>query len=259
MKVGIALSGGGIRGIAHLGVLAALDAHGVRIDCISGTSSGAIIGAFYAQGISPKEGFEIYQKIKLSTYIKPVLNLGLLSLDHTEKLYKTYIPHNSFEELKCNLTVAATNFYSGALTYFNSGNLTKAVQASSCIPGVFKPIFIENQMYVDGGVLDNFPIQPLLDQKCDFIIGSNCNHLSILDSKSPKKLSKMIQRSVIMGINRDVPEKKKHCQLFIEPYGLGDISTFELKKAEEVYWIAQEYTHKAIQEYGNLPKSILKS
>lgn len=245
-KVGIVLSGGGVRGIAHLGVLKACINAGIKISRVSGTSAGAIAGAFYAAGVDPEEGLNIFVKTKLLRFIRPALgSLGLVNIENTAAILKEHIPQNLIENLNVPLIITATNFSEGKLVYFKEGPLIRAVQASSCIPGIFKPIMIDGHMYVDGGILNNFPVEPLLDH-CDYIIGSSCNHLKPVDNIT--KISSLIQRAGIMSINHDMERKAKFCNLMIEPKGMGEISTFDTKKAETIYWLAYEEALKTLQQ-----------
>jgi NTE family protein len=245
MKIGLVLSGGGIRGIAHLGVLKALSNAGIKFSHISATSAGAIAGAFYAAGIDPEEGLNIFMKTKLLRFVRPAMGaLGLVNIERTADLLKQYFPEDSIEKLQIPLTIAATNFSEGKLVYFTKGPLIRAIQASSCIPGIFKPIMINNQMFVDGGILNNFPVEPLLNN-CDFIIGSSCNHLKPIDKIT--NLTSLITRAGVMSINHDMEQKAAFCNVLIEPKGLGGINIFDMKKAETIYWLAYEETLKAIK------------
>ncbi len=245
MKIGIVLSGGGIRGIAHLGILRAIVNSGITISHVSGTSAGAIAGSFFAAGYHPDEIFNIFQKTKLLKYIRPAFgSLGLINIEPTKDILKPYFPEDTIESLKIPLTICSTNFSEGKIAYFKEGPLIRSILASSCIPGIFKPIQINHQMYVDGGVLNNFPIEPL-QGICDLIIGSSCNHL--LPNDNIKGLTNLIQRAAIMSINHDMETKRKSCNLMIEPKGMGEISTFDMKKAESIYWIAHEEALKTLQ------------
>ena len=236
MKIGLVLSGGGIRGIAHLGVLQALTEAGIKFCRISGTSAGSIVGALYSQGMEPHEILKIFLKTKLYKFLRPAFrNAGLLSLDNTKSLFLEHLPHDSFEGLKIPLVIAATNFSEGKLRYFSSGKLIEAVLASCSIPGVFKPIIIEGKMYVDGGVLDNFPIEPIR-KECDFIIGSSCNHLPTVSTIS--NFRHLFQRAAIMSINSDMENKCQYLDVLIEPKGMGATSVFDIKKTEEIYWLS---------------------
>lgn len=253
-KVGIVLSGGGIRGIAHLGVLKAFKNAGITFSHISGTSAGSIAGAFFASGIDPEEGLDIFIKAKLLRFVRPAVgSLGLINIENTAALLKEHLPIDNIEDLKIPLTIAATNFSDGRLVYFEQGPLIRAVLASSCIPGIFKPIMIDEQMYVDGGILNNFPIEPLLNN-CDYIIGSSCNHLNVVDKIT--NITALMKRAGVMSVNKDMEQKVAFCNALIEPKGMGDISTFDMKKAETIYWLAYEETLKTIKNNESLRELI---
>jgi NTE family protein len=256
MKIGLVLSGGGIRGIAHLGVLQALSEAGIKFNMISGTSAGSIVGALFAQGIEPTEILKIFLKTRLSKFLRPAFSsTGLISLDNTRSLFLKYLPHDSFEGLRIPMVITATNFSEGTLTYFSSGKLIQAIIASSSIPAVFKPVFIEGKMYVDGGVLNNFPIEPLKTD-CDFIIGSSCNHLPVVEKIV--NFRKVIERAAIMSINADMEMKRQSCDVLIEPDGMGATSVFDVKKAEEIYWLSYEAALKKLQSDEKLKQLAVK-
>jgi len=257
MKIGIVLSGGGIRGIAHLGVLKALKDKGLKLSHITGTSAGAIAGALYANNVDPYEALHIFKKTQLLRLLKLALGRpGLLNLESTYSLFKEYLPHDTFEGLQIPLTITATNFFNGKLTYFNKGSLINKVLASSCIPGVFNPINIDGILYVDGGVLNNFPVETLVGN-CDIIIGSSCNHLP--NVKSVRNMKHVIERAATLSVNHDMEEKSKLLDVLIEPRGLGETGLFEISKAEQIYWIAYEETLKKIEESDALTQIILSS
>jgi NTE family protein len=254
MKTGLVLSGGGVRGIAHLGVLKALSDAGLHFCQISGTSAGSMVGALFAQGHEPDVVFEAFKKIRLLRLLRSIPSpKGLFSIDNIRNILLEYLPHDSFEKLKIPLTIAATNFSEGKLEYFTSGSLITAIQASCAIPGVFKPVMIGDKMYVDGGLLNNFPIEPLLD-RCDFIIGSSCNNLPAISTLN--NLQAIIQRAIIMSINADMKQKQENCDVLIEPKGMGTTSIFETGKAEEIFWIAYEETLKKLKSDEKLKEIV---
>lgn len=255
MDIGVVLSGGGVRGIAHLGVLKALSNAGVNFCRITGTSAGAIVGALFAQGHNPQDIFREFLKVKMLRFMRPGWGGGLLSIENTTALFREYLPHNSFEGLKIPMTVATVNFSTGKLNYFSEGELISVLQASSAIPGVFKPVIIKGEMYVDGGVLNNFPVEPLRN-RCDFIIGSSCNHVPYV--KNIASFRGMVQRATLLAINADMEEKRKFCDVLIEPESMGATSIFELGRAEEIYWLAYEATLRIIKSNEKL-KGIIKT
>ncbi len=252
MKVGIVLSGGGIRGIAHLGVLKALKDKKIPISHITGTSAGAIVGAFYANDIDPYFILEEFIKTKLFKYLRPAFRLpALLNLENAYSLLKQYLPHDSFEHLKIPLTITATNFNEGKLVYFSEGELIRKVLASSCIPGVFNPIMIDGTLYIDGGVINNFPVEPLLNN-CDVIIGSSCNNLPVIDKV--RNIKHVIERAALLSLNHTLEEKTKLIDVLIEPKGLGETSIFDVKKAEDIFLLAYEETLSKIPAIKKLIK-----
>lgn len=243
MKVGIVLSGGGIRGIAHLGVLKALKNAGLKISHITGTSAGAIVGALYANNIDPFDVFEIIKNKNLLRFLRPAISSpALFNFEHISELLEIYLP-KTFDELNIPLTITATNFNQNKLTYFSDGELIRKVLASSCIPGLFSPVIIDGISYVDGCVINNFPVEPLID-KCDYILGSSCNNLPYLDNF--KNIKTVIQRATILSLNYTVAEKLQYINLFIDPPNLGTISLFDTKKADKIYTLAFNETIKKI-------------
>lgn len=254
MKIGLVLSGGGIRGIAHLGVLQALSEADIKFHMISGTSAGAIVAALFSQGLEPRKILQVFMKTHIYKYIRPAFqSSGLISLDKMRTLFLKYMPHDSFEGLNIPLVVATTNFGESKLTYFSSGELVNVILASSSIPLFFKPIIIDNKIYVDGGLLNNFPVEPLIAE-CDFIIGSSCNHLP--DINKIENYRRLIERAVNMSINADMVMKSKHCDVIIEPPGLGATSIFDVKKTEEIFWLGYETALRKLKTDDKL-KSIL--
>ncbi|HET8829051.1 MAG TPA: patatin-like phospholipase family protein [Pelobium sp.] len=240
MRVGIVLSGGGIRGIAHLGVLKALKDKKVTIDAISGTSAGAIVGALYANDVDPYEALSVFNDTRLIRYLRPAFRApALLNLETAFALIKNYIPHDNFENLKIPLTITATNFNEGKLVYFSEGELIRKVLASSCIPGIFIPIMIDGKLYIDGGVMNNFPVEPL-QNNCDIIIGSSCNHLPPITKL--RNIKHAVERAALLSLNHTLEQKCAFIDVLIEPKGLGETSIFDVKKAEEIFWVAYEET-----------------
>jgi NTE family protein len=149
-KIGLALSGGGIRGVSHLGVMQALTDQGIEFSHISGTSAGAIAASFFAAGYAPKEVLQIIKETKLLKLLRPSIgSAGLISILRARFLFAKYIPHNSFQKLNIHVTISSVNLGEGKLVYFTDGELDMAILASCCLPGIFKPIIINEHMYID--------------------------------------------------------------------------------------------------------------
>lgn len=246
LKIGVALSGGGVRGISHLGVLKALNEVGIIPTKISGTSAGAIAGAMYCQGYQPEEILKIIVDTNFFRFMRPAISLvGILKMGIVGDLFKIYFPHNDFSKLKTSLAVAATDISKGKVIYFDEGELIAPLMASSCIPGMFEPIKIGDKQLVDGGVLNNLPVEPL-DGICDFVIGVNCNQLP--EESNIRNMKKLIERAVIMSMNYNVYSRKAKCDYFIEAPGLGKFGVFDIKKAPELFQVGYDHTMKVIEE-----------
>ncbi len=242
MKIGIALSGGGAKGIAHLGVLKALNEMGIKPDFLTGTSAGSIVGALTAAGYSPEYILEIINSTSFIKTIKPAFNrFGLFKIDSAESLFSKYLPHNSFEVLKIPLTIATTDIHRGSVVFFDSGELIKPIMASCCLPGIFEPVKYQNMTLVDGGVVNNIPIEPL-EAECDFIIGVNVMPMG--DNVKLNSMKDILFRSLYVSVRNASFHKLKRCDLAIEPPELYKYVGFEINKANELFRIGYEYTMK---------------
>lgn len=240
MKRGLVLSGGGARGIAHIGILKALDEMKITFDFISGTSAGSIIGALYAAGHKPDHIFELVKNLSIFKSVRPAFAwTGLLTLDGLKELLLKNIPENKFESLKIPLTVAATDLRNGRLHYFTSGELATAIVASSSIPAIFNPVQLNGNLYVDGGLLDNLPVRPIR-QQCDFIVGCHCNHVSPDFDVTNLKL--VVERSLLIAIQANTEISRNLCDLFIEPPRMDRFSSLDLSKAQEIFEFGYRFT-----------------
>ena len=240
MKTGLVLSGGGVRGIAHIGVLKALDELGIKFSIVSGTSAGSIIGALYAYGYKPDEILELIKSISILRSMRPAwAKAGFLSMEGLRLLLLKAIPENNFTALKIPLIVAATEIRKGEIHYFSEGELVPAIISSCSIPAVFSPVSYNQGLYVDGGLLDNFPVFPIRD-KCDFIVGSHCNQIS--QDFDPRNIKVMIERSLLIAVYANTQSSRNLCNVFIEPPSMDRFKVFEIGKAQQIFDVAYAYT-----------------
>lgn len=245
-KAGLVLSGGGARGIAHIGAVKALMEAGFQPDVISGTSSGAFVGAMLAYGYTPDEILELILKTNFTRYLRLGFSLGgLLHMDRLENLFCKYIPENSFEALKIPLIITATDILAGEEVHFRSGSLAKPIMASCCIPGIFKPIKFEGRELVDGGVLNNLPVEPIQNE-AGYIIGIHCNPFTL--DKPLQKTSEILYRSLILAMHSKNRERFTKCDLFIEPAALSGFSAFNFRKSQELFDVGYRYTKNLLAE-----------
>lgn len=240
MKVGLVLSGGGARGVAHIGVIKALQEMGVKIDMISGTSAGAIVGALFAKGLTPEEILAAVSGLTLFRSVRPAWAWsGLLQMEGLKLLLNKHIPENDFKALKIPLTVAATEVRLGQIHYFSEGELTQAIVCSCSIPAIFHPVAFGDHLYVDGGLLDNLPVRPIRE-KCDFIIASNCNHIDT--AYDERSLRAIIERSLLLAINANTTASRMQSDVVIEPPKLGRFSSLDMSRARDIFDAGYKYT-----------------
>lgn len=232
-RLGIALSGGGARGIAHLGVLEALNKHGIEPDVISGTSMGAIIGCLYAAGLEPKFILEEIKKEKLSKFLSWSLpGDGFLDLDYMAELLSKHINSNDFSALKKPFFVSVSNLNSGKNEIISEGKLFEFVIASATIPVIFKTQVINNQVYVDGGLLNNMPVLAIREL-CDKVIGVHVNHSGPRDKVSGIK--QIVERCLRLALESNIKDNKLACDVFIQPDKVTEFDTFDFRKADQIY------------------------
>ncbi|MDR6803717.1 NTE family protein [Dyadobacter sp. BE34] len=246
MKTALVLSGGGARGIAHVGVAQALWEHGVRPDVISATSSGAFVGALLGYGYEPMEILKIIRDTSFYPYLRFGIGAnGLLHMRKMEDVFRRFIPENAFESLKIPLVVTATDIVLGEEVRFRSGELALPVLASCCIPGLFSPMHYHGRDLVDGGVLNNLPVEPVLDE-ADYIIGSHCNPFNL--DKPLKRTTEIVYRSLILAMHTKTKTRSAKCDLLIEPPALSRFSIFDFRKADQLFEVGYTFAQALLRE-----------
>lgn len=244
-KTGLVLSGGGTRGFAHLGVIAALFEKGIRPDIISGTSAGAIVGAFIAGGKTPEEILQIFKKGRFFKYTKLHLPIdGLLKLDGLKEVVQKEIPAKNIEDLEIPFFVAVSNLNKGTIEYKNKGPLGETVLASSSIPILFSPVMLNGDSYVDGGLMDNIPVEPIKNC-CERIIVSN---ISPINPKAEmKNLVQISTRTFYMSVNANLKEVHKFAAHFIEPEGIDNFDILSRSHADELFELGYNEAKKSLK------------
>jgi NTE family protein len=237
-RLGICLSGGAARGIAHLGVVKALRELNISIDIISGTSSGAIAGAFLAAGYSPEEVLKLVQELSVTQLLKPALNRGLLHSNALLKIFEQHLEGLTFADLSTQLIISATDLNQGSTVYLSEGSVANALRAASALPIMFQPVVYQNMLLVDGGLLNNLPVE-CLTGACDKIIGV---HVNPVDHQADlKSIRQVTERVFHLAINNNVQQRIGLCDLFIEPPALKGINIYAIQRAEEIFEIGFSY------------------
>jgi NTE family protein len=231
-RIGVCLSGGGARGIAHIGVLQALESAGIIPYAISGSSAGAMVGALYAAGLPPRQIFSVIEKKSIYSIIKMGLpDKGMMELGYFRKVLTDNITNDSFESLQKPFFISVTNLNTGAAEIIGSGKLIDPVIASQSIPLVFKPQRIGEHLYVDGGVLNNLPIEPLQDI-CDVIIGVNVTPVRYVENISGMR--DVGYRVLNLTLMQNMASRLAQCDFVIEP-DTGGYTIFDITKSKIIY------------------------
>ncbi len=249
---GLVLSGGGVRGLAHLGVIKVLEEQGIYPSYISGASAGAIVGAFYAAGYSVDDILAFFRSTSIFSinkyaYRKP----GLIDTDKFYQIFKTYFPKDRFEVLPKKLFVAATDILAGKTRFFHDGPLIKAVLASAAFPVVLSPILIDGVLYADGGITNNFPVEPIVAH-CDKIIGIYVNPLEKIKASALTSSKSVLDRAFKIGMANLSIQKFSSCDLMISPEKLSRLGTFSMGHLDEAYQIGYEAALEQLEDIRKL-------
>ncbi|CAZ95819.1 patatin-like phospholipase family protein [Zobellia galactanivorans] len=253
-SIGLVLSGGGVRGMAHIGLIQAMNEFGLSAQVVGGSSVGALVGALYANGNSVLDMMAFFKETPLFRYnFLTIAKPGFIDTDRYFDVFKTYFPQNSFDTLEKKLHVVATNLQKGDLEYFSEGELIRPLLASAALPPVFSPVEMEGQLYADGGIMNNFPLEPIMGQ-ADYIIGSNVSVVGELNKNALKnslQLTGRVTGLMIYAINR---KKLNACNLLMEFKELEKIGVLDRKGIEKAYLVGYENTCRRLEELLKKPQ-----
>ena len=246
MEVNLVLSGGGARGVAHLGVVKRMQEMNITFHAISGVSAGAIAGAFIAMGLPPDEIMKVAVNNADFHIRRPPFTLGFFSKNNLERTLVKYFPENSFSALAIPLYVAAANINSGVTEFFSSGELVRPLIASASLPLVFPAIEINGSQYLDGGLLNNLPVEPFLNDEHP-IVGVHVN--PVARHEKYRFNFQIIERSMELAMNKNIRTRQKECTLFLEPPEMKRFTTYDFSKAEEMFSIGYEYAKEPLKKF----------
>lgn len=231
-KIGIALGGGSVWGMAHIGVLKAIEELDIEISCISGTSVGAFLGSLYASHISARQLEKIALSTNWSKISRPQLSLkGLFSLEPMEDFIKKYIYDLYIENLPIPFCAVATDVVSGKELIFDKGYLPTIIRGSCSIPGIFEPVSLDNLLLVDGGVVNNLPVSAVKSLGSDFIIGVNLS--TEFNTFRPRNTPELLIKSFLIMQNSNSHKEASKADLVID-INTKKISPADFKYAEEL-------------------------
>lgn len=255
-KIGLALSGGGARGFAHVGALQALEEYGLKPDIIAGTSAGSIVGSFYSDGYSPHEIMKIFSDMDIHELVEVTLpRKGFLKYDKFIAFLQKHLRTKRIEDLTHPMLIAATDFDHGKSVIFDHGDLAVRIAASCSIPIVFSPIEIDGINYVDGGVLRNLPATPLRDL-CDVVIGVNVTPLQ--REKYSHNIIAIAERAYNYLACGNVFPDLALCDILIEHQDVGDYNVFDLKAQQEIAALGYNSTKNVLESLSDEQRKLLK-
>jgi NTE family protein len=231
MKIGLALSGGAARGIAHIGVLKYLEERKIKPCCIAGTSAGSIIGSLYCSGMSVEEITKTISAMSWKDLVKISLpRKGLIKSARLLDIMEKQIGDLTFEDLEIPLVINAVDLLSGREVVLDKGKVAIAVEASCAIPGIITPVKWNDHLLVDGGLLDNVPVALMADRGIDFIIAVDVGAQKLLNKEPESIFEVLIQSFDIARRHRDMPAHEK-ADIIIEP-DLGEFTLWDIGKAD---------------------------
>jgi NTE family protein len=237
-RLGLALSGGGTRGYAHIGVLQALEDNGLRPDFLSGTSIGAFAAALYAFNIPVKDILELAKgmapvhvsKLKLS-------RLALFSNEELGRLIQsTRIGKARIEDSPIPLAIVTVDIEKGVKVVLRQGEVAPAVMASNAVPGLYRPITIDGRMLVDGGIAEDVPISPLRPMGADIVVAVNLS--SERRYSKPDNIIDVILNAFDVAIDLDTKTQVRAADVLIEPR-LADFPRMDVSRIDEL--VAEGY------------------
>ena len=286
VKVGLVLSGGGAKGMAHIGALKVIEEAGVKIDYIGGTSMGAIVGALYASGYSASQLDSIFKNINFNRLIGDVLPRGTKTFYEKEdseryalnlpfdnfrisipqgfsggqNIYHELVKHlyhvkdiEDFNKLPIPFVCIATNVETGKQVKLESGYLPEAIMASGTLPSLFEPSTINGMVLIDGGVVNNYPIEEVRNMGADIIIGVDVQH-GLRDRNELLSATGILLQINNFRTVKDMTEKSLMTDIYIKP-DMADFSVMDFSFGDQ---IIQKGKTAAEEKYGELEKIALK-
>ncbi len=237
-KIGLALSGGGARGFAHIGVLEVLESEGIKISAVSGTSMGSVVGSLYASGISVKEILEFmdsndWKRFLISANFT-IPNLPAINSRKVNRVLSRLLGEKTFKECRMPFCAVAADIVTKEKVFLKEGRLIEAVKASIAIPGVFEPIVKDGQILIDGGVVEPVPIEAVRTMDVDFVIAVALENLE-------RKIVPSARTSIfhILDVSLALMEREIYNKYFpganviIQPH-TGDFGVFDFGRAKEI-------------------------
>lgn len=250
MKIGLALGGGGVMGVAHLALLEELEKNKIQIDAIAGTSAGAIIGGLYASG-GTERVHRFMDQIKEK---KLLTHSGILSAGKPENVFyrleeilTNVISLDSFSQLKTEFRAVAVDIDLGKQIVLEDGSLIRAIMASSAYPGVFPAQEIEGKRLMDGGIINNLPSDVLRDMDCDFVIASSLQQIPVISRAQKYNRASIAARALdIMQLELEKIHLSGADFCFLPP--VEEYRWYHYNKIDQIYQKSQIYAKNTMPD-----------
>jgi NTE family protein len=228
-KNGLALSGGGSKGLAHVGVLKFFEEKGIEFQCLAGTSVGSIVSALYVIGFSATDMLNFFIDTKIfSTNHMVLSNKGFVNTSSLRKVFEKHFGNPNIEDFDQKLSIVATDLTNGKMKVFENGNLIDAILASSAYPGVFIPMTIDGIIYSDGGLVNNYPIE-IIKEQVKTSVGINLSFVKKVENEELDNIMDILNRSYEIMRKSSEIKLKTNADIYLHPLE-ENIGIFDTKK-----------------------------
>jgi NTE family protein len=251
MKITLSLSGGGLRGAAHIGAIKFLEEQGVEVTAVSGSSAGAIVGLFLAAGLKSRDMLDFLQNLeKRELFVWASGDIGMFKMEKIEQKLRERLKISSFDELQIPLHICVTDIANGESCYIERGDPILYTVASSTITPLFAAQKIGDKSYIDGGFSDNLPVKPIKKyQEKNLAININPLRGEALDS-----FKSLLIRSILIMIRSNSMAAKKMADAFFEVKGVANMHLFDFSEIEMAY---EAGYNELKAQWGELSKKLV--
>ena len=248
--LGLALGGGAARGLAHLGVLKVLDEAGVRADVVCGTSAGSIVAALYAGGYSWETIADVTRSLDWVDFVQPVFpKMGLVRADKLERRLEELLGDRTIEEREIPFRAVTVDLIQGEHDVIGPGPVSRAVRASCSIPGIFEPVELGERVLVDGGVLNDVPVDVCRAMGADFVIAVDLNN-DVIQGRKPENVFNVLMYSfaVMTRAGRTAGGFGDSKWMKVIAPDLADFNYYNLKRIDELIERGEAAARRAMPE-----------
>jgi len=246
--IGLALSGGATHGAAHIGVLKVLEREGIKPAFVAGTSAGALVGAAYCSGIPVAEIEKLFLELEWPDLLRPTIRprLSFFNAQPLEAFLKTRMGEKNIEDLAIPFAAIACDITTGERIVLDKGPLTPAIRASSAFPAVFPPVELNGRLLIDGGVVDNLPVEQVREMGAKFTIGSDVSKRG-RKSKTPENPFELLFSAIYIMQDRSAYYTSDTCDIYIRPE-IAEYSAWGFRDSARMIEAGKQATESLLPE-----------